>query len=72
MLLAAYVIEKEREKARAEGRKEGIAKGIKEGRAKAYKDADEQMEAYYRRMRAALEAGEPFDQPPPMFGRNGQ
>ena len=68
MLLAAYVIEKEREKARAEGLKEGI----KEGRAKAYKDVDEQMESYYRRMCAALEAGEPFDEPPPMFGRNGR
>ena len=72
MLLAAYVIEKEREKARAEGRKEGIAKGIKEGRAKAYKDADEQMEAYYRRMRVVLEVGESFDEPPPRFGRNGR
>ena len=72
MLLAAHIIENEREKARAEGRKEGIEKGIKEGRAKAYKDAEEQMEAYYRRMRAALEAGESFDEPLPRFRRYGE
>ena len=64
MLLAAYVIEKEREKARAEG--------LKEGRAKAYADVNRQNAAYYRRMCAALEAGESFDEPPPRFRRNLQ
>ena len=64
MLLAAYVIENERERARAEG--------LKEGRAKAYEAVERQMEAHYRRMRAALDAGEPFDEPPPRFRRNRQ
>ena len=60
MLLAAHIIQKEQEKALVKGRDE------------AYKDADEQNEAYYRRMRAALDAGEPFNEPPPRFRRNGR
>ena len=64
MLLAAHIIQKEQEKA--------LAKGLEQGLDKAYKDADEQNEAYYERMRAALDAGEPFDEPPPRFRRNGQ
>ena len=55
VFLAAHIVQKEQEKARDE----------------AYKDADEQIVAYYRRMRAALDAGEPFDEPPPRFRRNG-
>ena len=54
----------------------GIGKGREEGRGEghdeAYKDADEQIVAYYRRMRAALDAGEPFNEPPPRFRRNGR
>lgn len=53
-------IQKEQEKA--------IARGLE----LAYKDADEQNAAYYRRMRAALDAGEPFNEPPPRFRRNGR
>ena len=68
MLLAAHIIEKERERARAEGREEGLAEGMD----KAYEDVDSQMAPYYQRMRAALDAGEPFDEPPPRFRRNGQ
>ena len=64
MLLAAHIIEKEQEKA--------FAKGLKQGIDKAYKDVAEQNAAYYRRMRAALDAGKPFDEPPPMFRRNGR
>ena len=64
VLLAAHIIQKEQEKA--------MAKGRGEGRDEAYKDADEQNEAYYRRMRAALDAGEPFNEPPPRFRRNGR
>ena len=60
MLLVAHIIEKEREKAFAKGREE------------AYKDADEQISPYYERMRAALDAGEPFNEPPPRFRRNGR
>ena len=64
VVIAAHIIQKAQEKAMAKGREEGTDK--------AYKDADEQNEAYYRRMRAALDAGEPFDEPPPRFRRNGR
>ena len=50
----------------------GVEKGREEGRAEAYKDAEKQLDAYYKRMRAALEAGEEFDEPPPKFGGNGK
>ena len=60
VLLAAHIIQKEQEKSHAKGREE------------AYKDADQQIVAYYQRMRAALDAGEPFNEPPPRFHRNGQ
>lgn len=68
MLLAAHIIEKEQEKAFAKG----LEQGIKQGIDKAYKDVDEQIDAYFKRMRAALDAGESFDEPPPMFRRNGR
>ena len=64
MLLASHIIQKEQEKA--------LAKGIEQGINTAYKDADEQIQAYYRRMRAALDAGEPFNELPPRFRRNGR
>ena len=72
MLLAAHIIQKEQEKALAKGLEQGIDKGRGEGREEAYKDADEQIVAYYSRMRAALDAGEPFNEPPPRFRRNGR
>ena len=60
VFLAAHIVQKEQEKALAKGREE------------AYEDADEQIVAYYERMRAALDAGEPFNEPPPRFRRNGR
>ena len=48
----------------------GVEKGRAEGRAEAYKDAARQNEAYYKRMRRALDAGEDFNEPPPTFGNN--
>ena len=60
MLLAAHIIQKEQEKAMAKGRDE------------AYKDADEQLDAYFRRMDAARAAGEEFNEPRPRFRRNGR
>ena len=68
MLLAAHIIQKEQEKALAKGLEQGLEQGLD----KAYKDADEQIVAYYERMRAALDAGEPFNEPPPRFRRNGR
>ena len=76
MLLAAHIIQKEQEKALAkgleQGLKQGLEQGLEQGLDEAYKDADEQIVAYYSRMRAALDAGEPFNEPPPRFRRNGQ
>ena len=64
VLLAAHIIQKEQEKA--------LAKGIEQGQDKAYKDADEQLDAYFRRMDAARAAGEEFNEPRPRFRRNGR
>ena len=72
VLLASHIIQQEQEKALAKGIEQGIERGIEQGIDKAYKDADEQIVAYYERMRAALDAGEPFNEPPPRFRRNGQ
>ena len=56
----------------AEGYAEGFAKGypqgLAKGRAKAYADANKQTAAYFKRMRAALDAGEDFNEPRPKFG----
>ena len=76
MLLAAHIIQKEQEKAIAKGIgqgielgiKQGIEQGIEEGIDKAYKDADEQLDAYFKRMDAAREKGEDFNEPRPRFG----
>ena len=68
MLLAAHILEKEQEKAFAKG----LELGIRKGRAEAYEYVARQMESYHERMRAALDAGESFDEPPPRFRRNGR
>ena len=68
VVIAAHIIQKEQEKAIAKGRGEGRA----EGRDEAYKDADEQLDAYFRRMDAAREAGVEFNEPRPRFRRNGR
>ena len=64
MLLAAHIIENEQEKA--------FAKGLEQGIDKAYRDVDEQIDAYFKRMDAARAAGEDFDEPRPRFRRNGR
>ncbi len=72
VLLAAHIIQKERDAAREKALEEGIELGIGKGRDEAYKDADEQLDAYFKRMEAARAAGEDFDEPRPRFRRNGQ
>ena len=72
MLLAAHIIQKEQEKALAKGLEQGLKQGLEQGLDEAYKDVDRQMAPYYRRMRAALDAGEPFNEPPPRFRLNGR
>ncbi len=76
VVIAHHIVQRGIEKGRQEGLAEGIAigqdKGRTEGRDEAYDDAARQNEAYYKRMREALDAGEDFDEPPPMFNRNGR
>ena len=56
MVIASYMLDKAREK----------------GRAEAYEDAARQNKAYYKRMLEARERGEDFDEPPPKFKRKGR
>lgn len=80
MVIAHHMVQRGVERGRAEGRAEGREEGISEGivlgedkgRTEAYEDAARQNEAYYKRMREALDAGEDFKEPPPTFGRNGR
>ena len=80
VVIATYIVQKNREEGHAEGlaeglkqgRTEGLDQGIKQGRtqgiAEAYADANAKNAAYFRRMKDALERGEGFDEPPPTFG----
>ena len=68
MVIAYHMVQRGIER----GRQEGIAIGETKGRTQAYEDVDKQLEAYYKRMRDALEAGEDFNEPPPKFSRNGR
>ena len=76
MVIAHQMVQRGVERGREQGRQEGISEGIvigeDKGRAEAYEDANKQAADYYKRMREALEAGKDFDEPPPMFGRNGR
>ena len=54
------------------GKEEGRAEGRTEGREEAYEDVDKQLDAYFKRMDAAREKGEDFNEPRPKFGRNGR
>ena len=84
VVIATYIVQKNREEGHAEGRAEGLAEGLKQGRtegldqgikqgrtkgiAEAYADANAKNAAYFRRMKEVLERGEDFDEPPPTFG----
>ena len=63
------MVQKGIEKGRKEGYAEGYAQGLAQGRAAAYKDVDKQLDPYFKRMRAALDAGEDFTEPPPKLRR---
>ena len=58
MIIASLILDKEREKAASKAS------------SQAYRRANEQNKAYYKRMRAALDAGEDFNEPPPQFGND--
>ena len=51
--------------AKESGRAEGHAEGRVEGHAEGRAEGDLEWTAYTERMKAALERGEPFDEPPP-------
>ena len=72
VVIATYIVQKNREEGHAEGLAEGLKQGRTEGRsegiAEAYADANAKNAAYFRRMKDALERGEDFDEPPPTFG----
>ena len=72
VVIATYIVQKNREEGHAEGLAEGLKQGRTEGRsegiAEAYADANAKNAAYFRRMKEALERGEDFDEPPPTFG----
>ena len=76
MVIAHQMVQRGVERGREQGRQEGISEGIvigeDKGRAEAYEDANEQLDAYFKRMDEAREKGEDFDEPRPRFGRSGR
>ena len=58
MIIASIILDREREKA------------AREAIRKERKRINEQNKAYYNRMRAALDAGEDFTEPPPQFSND--
>lgn len=72
VVLATYLINKKREKAVAEGIAIGEQTGQSKGAAKAYERVNKEIAAYHARMRAAMDAGEPFNEPPPHFSQDDQ
>ena len=58
VIIASIILDREREKAASNAV------------SKERKRANAQTKAYYERMRAALDAGEDFNEPPPQFGED--
>lgn len=54
------------EQGRAEGLAEGLEEGLEQGREEA-REHDRATRAWYARQQAALRAGLPFDEPPPLY-----
>ena len=65
MVIPYHMVQKGIEKGRKEGYAEGYAKGYAQGFAEVRDDAARLNNAYYKRMRAALDAGDAFTEPPP-------
>ena len=68
MVIASYLLDKAHEKGYAEGYPQGLA----QGRDEAYEDANEQLDAYFKRMDEARKKGEDFNEPRPRFGKTGR
>lgn len=58
-------LEKAKEIGRAEGRAEIRAEARAAGRAEGRAESDREWTEYTARLKAALERGEPFNEPPP-------
>ena len=58
VIIASIILDREREKA------------ARNAVSKERKRTNAQNKAYYERMRAALDAGEDFNEPPPQFGED--
>ncbi len=63
VIIASIILDREREKAANKAAREATIKATRKER----KRFNEQNKAYYNRMRAALDAGEDFTEPPPQF-----
>ena len=63
MIIASIILDREREKAATKAAREATIKATRRER----KLFNEQIKAYHARMRAALDAGEDFTEPPPQF-----
>ena len=66
MIIASIILDREREKAANKAAREATIKAKREAR----KLFNAQNKPYYNRMRAALDAGEDFNEPPPQFGND--
>ena len=66
VIIASIILDREREKAA----RQAATQAASEATSQAYRLFNEQSKAYYERMRAALDAGEDFNEPPPQFGED--
>ena len=63
VIIASIILDREREKAATKAAREATITATRRER----KLFNEQIKAYHARMRAALDAGEDFTEPPPQF-----
>ena len=66
MIIASIILDREREKAANKAAREATIKATRKER----KRINAQIKPYYARMRAALDAGEDFTEPPPQFSED--
>ena len=68
MIIASIILDREREKAARQAARKAAREATIKAKREVYKRANEQIKAYHAHMRAALDAGEDFTEPPPQFG----
>ena len=67
MIIASIILDREREKAARQAARKAAREATIKATRKERKHFNAQNKAYYNRMRAALDAGEDFTEPPPQF-----